>query len=138
MGSSPRSGPFGTWSALDLDPMGGPGCLLPARRQCSLDFELRTRIRSDDERTEGRSRRDLGSPSALRPGTRGVSGQAAGTSGAPLRLTVAAEIRLYREGLAVALGAEQALDVAGTASTAEEALTLARELHPDVALVDVS
>ena len=67
-----------------------------------------------------------------------MSGQAAGTSGAPLRLTVAAEIRLYREGLAVALGAEQALDMAGTASTAEDALILARDLRPDVALVDVS
>jgi DNA-binding NarL/FixJ family response regulator len=60
-----------------------------------------------------------------------------GASGV-LRLTVAAEIRLYREGLAVALGAESGLDVAGTASTAEEALAVARDLRPDVALVDVS
>jgi two-component system nitrate/nitrite response regulator NarL len=67
-----------------------------------------------------------------------VSGQVVHTSGAPIGVTVAAEIRLYREGLAVALRAEQRLDVTGTASTAEEALALARELRPDVALVDVS
>jgi len=56
----------------------------------------------------------------------------------PLRITVAAEIRLYREGLAVALGAGERLEVLGTAATAKEALAAARELGPDVALVDAA
>jgi DNA-binding NarL/FixJ family response regulator len=55
-----------------------------------------------------------------------------------LRLILAVEIKLYREGLDIALGAAGGLTVVGTAASAEEAFALARELRPDVALVDVS
>jgi DNA-binding NarL/FixJ family response regulator len=44
---------------------------------------------------------------------------------------------LFRQGLVVALAREQEFDVVGEAGNAHEALTLAIELAPDVAIVDV-
>src|SRR5947209_11754692 len=46
-------------------------------------------------------------------------------------------VRLYREGLATALARDERLEVVGTAANVDDALELARELRPDVALVDL-
>jgi two-component system, NarL family, nitrate/nitrite response regulator NarL len=50
---------------------------------------------------------------------------------------VAAEIRLYREGIAQVLAAARELDVVGTAAEPGEALRVVLEQEPDVALLDL-
>jgi two-component system nitrate/nitrite response regulator NarL len=54
----------------------------------------------------------------------------------PIRVIVAADVRLYREGLAIALQAGQRVNVIATAATAQEAVVVERSNRPDVALVD--
>jgi two-component system, NarL family, nitrate/nitrite response regulator NarL len=55
-----------------------------------------------------------------------------------MRVLVASEVRLLREGLAEILGQLPELTVAGVAMSATEVLERVAELRPDVALVDVS
>jgi DNA-binding NarL/FixJ family response regulator len=54
-----------------------------------------------------------------------------------VRVLIAAEIRLYREGLADMLRQEPGVEIVGTASGADEAVRTLRALSPDVVLVDL-
>ena len=55
-----------------------------------------------------------------------------------IRVLVADDHPLFRQGVVHALGAEPGLNVVGEASSGEEALRLACELLPDVVLLDIS
>ena len=55
----------------------------------------------------------------------------------PTSILLVDDHALFREGLAGLLRARPHMQVVGTASTGEEALTLARELMPDLILMDV-
>jgi len=54
-----------------------------------------------------------------------------------MRVLVAGQVRLYREGLAQAFGRVDGYDVVATASTAAEVVQLAEHLLPDVILLDL-
>ena len=54
-----------------------------------------------------------------------------------IRVLLADDDALVRSGLRVLLGAEGDLDVVGEAATGREAIARARELHPDVVVMDV-
>ena len=53
-----------------------------------------------------------------------------------IRILIAADVRLYREGLARLLAGHGAIEIVGAASSPEEALETAGSLHPDVLLID--
>jgi DNA-binding NarL/FixJ family response regulator len=55
-----------------------------------------------------------------------------------IRIVIACDIRLYREGLSLHLVRQDQLDVVGTAATREETHRLARDLRPDVLLLDMA
>ena len=55
-----------------------------------------------------------------------------------LRVAIAADVCLYREGLALSLGRRPGIEVVGTASAPGEAVELVRREHPDVLLLDVA
>jgi DNA-binding NarL/FixJ family response regulator len=55
----------------------------------------------------------------------------------PLRLVVADDHPVYRDGLAMLLGSVPGLTVVGTAADGAEAVALAREEQPDVIVMDV-
>jgi two-component system, NarL family, nitrate/nitrite response regulator NarL len=57
---------------------------------------------------------------------------------APFRLVVAAEVRLYREGLTEILSRRPEAEVVGTAATGEEALAEIGSTKPDLLLLDLS
>jgi DNA-binding NarL/FixJ family response regulator len=63
--------------------------------------------------------------------TRGVTNEM-------VRILIVAEVRLFREGLALMLDAEPDFHVTATASSAEEAVHAVRDTTPDVALVDMA
>ncbi len=54
-----------------------------------------------------------------------------------IRLMIADDQPLVRAGLAALLGAEPDIDVVGVAADGDEALTMARDLRPDVACLDI-
>lgn len=54
-----------------------------------------------------------------------------------IRLLIADDQAVVRAGLAVIAGAEPDIDVVGGASDGEEAVRLARQLHPDVVCMDI-
>jgi two-component system, NarL family, nitrate/nitrite response regulator NarL len=56
----------------------------------------------------------------------------------PITILITVAVRLYRDGLAAALSAQQHLRVLGTAATSLEASATARNALPDVVIVDVS
>lgn len=56
----------------------------------------------------------------------------------PIRVLIADDHPLFREGVAQSLGYQQDLVVVGQASTGEEAYDLAGELLPDVMLLDIT
>ncbi len=56
----------------------------------------------------------------------------------PIRVLVAVAVRLYRDGLATALRAQPHLRVEATAGTPLDTQRAARDLQPDVVIVDVS
>ena len=62
----------------------------------------------------------------------------AATLGEPIRVVVAGDVRLYREGLRRSLSASDALVVVETAASAPEALQAVRDSAPDVLLIDMS
>jgi DNA-binding NarL/FixJ family response regulator len=55
----------------------------------------------------------------------------------PIRVLVADDHRLFREGVRALLGSLDGLEVVGEAATGEEAVTMALEHAPDVVLMDV-
>jgi len=55
----------------------------------------------------------------------------------PIRVLIADDQRVVREGLAMVLGLLPDVDVVGAASDGTEAVALARDLHPDVVLMDL-
>ena len=63
---------------------------------------------------------------------------AAGTCIATVRVLIADDHRLFAEALEAVLGTEPELEVVGLATNGQEALALARDLEPDVVLLDIS
>ena len=55
----------------------------------------------------------------------------------PVRVLVADDHPIFRDGLALLLGSVDGIDVVGTAATGAEAVTLAVDLLPDVVVMDV-
>jgi two-component system nitrate/nitrite response regulator NarL len=55
-----------------------------------------------------------------------------------ISVLIVADIRLYRDGLADALARREALHVAGTAASREDAIAFLDTSHPDVVLVDMA
>ena len=55
-----------------------------------------------------------------------------------IRVLIAGEIRLYREGLSLHLARQEQLEVVGSAETGDETCQMARELTPDVVLLDIA
>jgi DNA-binding NarL/FixJ family response regulator len=55
-----------------------------------------------------------------------------------IRVLIVAEIRLYREGLAMMLGGEPGMEIVATAAGADEAVRALRDLEPDVVLLDMA
>jgi DNA-binding NarL/FixJ family response regulator len=55
-----------------------------------------------------------------------------------IRIVVADDHPLFRDGVAMSLGAEPDLEVIGQANTAEETIELVRQLRPDIAILDIS
>src|SRR3989442_13078345 len=55
-----------------------------------------------------------------------------------IRVAIVADTRLYREGLAQALGRDARISVVATAARREEALASLTDLQPDVILVDMA
>ncbi|WAL41559.1 response regulator transcription factor [Brevibacterium sp. BRM-1] len=58
-------------------------------------------------------------------------------SGPPIRVIVADDQAIVREGLATVLGLLANVDVVGQAADGAQALAIAREVHPDVVLMDL-
>lgn len=56
----------------------------------------------------------------------------------PLRILIADDHPLFRDGLRVMLASAEDMEFAGEATTGEEAVTLADELQPDVIVMDVN
>jgi DNA-binding NarL/FixJ family response regulator len=55
----------------------------------------------------------------------------------PIRVLIADDQRVVREGLAMVLGLLPDIDVVGSAADGHEAVALAAELHPDIVLMDL-
>lgn len=56
----------------------------------------------------------------------------------PIRLIIADDHGVVREGLAALLGAEPDIEVVGLAGTGQEAVNLVRTKRPDIALLDIT
>ncbi len=61
-----------------------------------------------------------------------------GRGGPPLRVLLADDHEVVRQGLIALLGDEDTVEVVGEAANGREAVDLAEQLHPDVVLMDVS
>jgi DNA-binding NarL/FixJ family response regulator len=55
----------------------------------------------------------------------------------PIRVLIADDQKVVREGLAMVLSLLRDVEVVGAASDGDEAIALARDLHPDVVLMDL-
>lgn len=64
-------------------------------------------------------------------------GRSAGSETRPIRILLVDDHPILRKGLCAVLAAEAAVDVVGEASTGQRGLELARELRPDVVVMDV-
>jgi DNA-binding NarL/FixJ family response regulator len=60
------------------------------------------------------------------------------TSTEPIRVLLVDDHPLFRKGIASLLSAEPDFDVVGEASNGQEAIEMARDLMPDVILMDIS
>jgi DNA-binding NarL/FixJ family response regulator len=56
----------------------------------------------------------------------------------PVRVLIADDHRLFAEALRAILGGDRRIDVVGLAASGDEAVRKARELEPDVILMDIS
>ena len=56
----------------------------------------------------------------------------------PVRVLIADDHRLFAEALEAVLSTEERIEVVGRAADGEEAVELARRLHPDVVALDIS
>ncbi|MBI5890281.1 MAG: response regulator transcription factor [Nitrosomonadales bacterium] len=56
----------------------------------------------------------------------------------PIRILLADDHPLFREGVAHSLGTEPDFEIVAQAASGEEAVELAHQLHPDIALLDVT
>lgn len=56
----------------------------------------------------------------------------------PITILIAVAVRLYRDGLAATLNAQEHLRIEGTAATPLEARAAVRDVQPDIVIVDVS
>lgn len=65
----------------------------------------------------------------------GGGGQPVGTD--RIRVVIADDHPVFRDGLAILLGRHESIDVVGTADDGEAALAVCREQRPDVVLVDL-
>jgi DNA-binding NarL/FixJ family response regulator len=61
----------------------------------------------------------------------------AGVSGPTIRVVVADDQRVVREGLVMLLGLLPGVEVVGAAADGDQAVSLAAQLHPDVVLMDL-
>ncbi len=78
---------------------------------------------------------------AEKGGTRVGAGGLAGArpeNGASIRVLVADDHKIMREGLAKLIQVEADMDVVGEAADGEQAVEMARRLHPQVVLMDMS
>jgi DNA-binding NarL/FixJ family response regulator len=55
----------------------------------------------------------------------------------PVRVLVADDHPVFRDGLAMLLGSIEGVEVVGTAASGEQAISLVAERHPDVVIMDV-
>jgi DNA-binding NarL/FixJ family response regulator len=56
----------------------------------------------------------------------------------PVRVVLISDIRLYREGLTEVLAAKGPIDVVGTCAGAATGVQMAKDLHPDVVVIDAA
>jgi DNA-binding NarL/FixJ family response regulator len=56
----------------------------------------------------------------------------------PVRVLIADDHRLFAEALQAILSSDRRIDVIGLAASGNEAVEKAKELHPDVVLMDIS
>jgi DNA-binding NarL/FixJ family response regulator len=56
----------------------------------------------------------------------------------PVRVLIADDHRLFAEALRAILGADRRIDVVGLAASGDEAVQKAKELEPDVILMDIN
>lgn len=68
----------------------------------------------------------------------GTPGTGAGAGAAPIRILLVDDHAVLRSGLRMLLDAEGDMEVVGEASTGEEGVEKARELGPDVVVMDIS
>ena len=95
----------------------------------------RSRLRPDRDARAGRTaRRRTHHSHDVRWLPRGVAG--AGVS-KPIRVLIADDQRVVREGLAMVLGLLPDVEVVGSASDGDEAVALAADLLPDIVLMDL-
>jgi len=86
--------------------------------------------------TARRKPSDLAEPSDAQPAV--ARSPAGPRPGAPIRIVVADDHRIVREGLVMVIQEEADMEVVGEASDGVEAVEMARRVHPDVVIMDVS
>jgi DNA-binding NarL/FixJ family response regulator len=72
-----------------------------------------------------------------RRSARGTASESGATGGKKIRLLIADDHALVREGLAATIGRQRDMVVAGQAANGREAIELWKESRPDIALVDL-
>ncbi len=110
------------------------------RIELTIPTELRKASENDsaermiERNGDGKPRHSPAKPPALSENKAAAPREAA----RPLRIVVADDHRLFREGLTSLLSHEPYLQIVGEASDGEEAVNLTRQLKPDVLICDIS